>query len=216
MDSCIKPVGWAGFKYYDAYNPAANALYWQYLKNGLYVHGLDGWWIDSTEPDVVNAMTKESSEYELKKMGRNYLGSWARYLNAFSLAMTSDIYKYWRQETSARRAYILTRSTYAGQQRNAATTWSGDIGASWKYTVNQIPAGINHSMSGIPLLDFRHRCFCTWCLRWSIHAGEKRSGLFRSYMPGMFQLGAFSPIFRSHGRKLRARSGRWVSSLRRS
>ena len=78
-----KPVGWAGFKYYDAFNPAANKLYWQYLKKGLYSKGLDGWWIDSTEPDVVNALTKEATEYELKKMGSNYLGSWARYLNAY-------------------------------------------------------------------------------------------------------------------------------------
>ncbi|MEJ2545932.1 MAG: glycoside hydrolase family 31 protein, partial [Calditrichaceae bacterium] len=53
-----KPVGWAGFKYYDAYNPDANKLYWKYLKKGIYSKGLDGWWIDSTEPDVVNAMTK--------------------------------------------------------------------------------------------------------------------------------------------------------------
>ncbi len=88
-------------------------------------------------------MTKESSEYELKKMGTNHLGSWARYLNEFSLAMTDDIYKYWREETSDRRAFILTRSTYAGQQRNAATTWSGDIGASWDVYRRQIPAGIN-------------------------------------------------------------------------
>jgi alpha-D-xyloside xylohydrolase len=55
------PVGWGGFKYYDAYNPAANRLYWRYLKEGLYSKGLDGWWIDSTEPDVINANTNEYS-----------------------------------------------------------------------------------------------------------------------------------------------------------
>ena len=145
-----EPVGWAGFKYYDAYNPEANKLYWKYLKDGIYSKGLDGWWIDSTEPDVVNAMTKESSEYELKKMGSNYLGSSARYMNSFSLVMTNDLYKFWRETDSTRRACILTRSTYAGQQRNAATTWSGDIGASWEVYRNQISAGLNHSMSGIP------------------------------------------------------------------
>ncbi len=193
-----KPVGWAGFKYYDAYNPAANNLYWHYLKNGLYIHGLDGWWIDSTEPDVVNAMTKESSEYELKKMGRNYLGSWARYLNAFSLAMTDDIYKYWRQETSTRRAYILTRSTYAGQQRNAATTWSGDIGASWEIYRNQIPAGINHSMSGIPYWTFDIGAFVLGAYGGVFMHGGKDPA-YQELYTRMFQLGAFSPIFRSHG-----------------
>src|SRR4030043_190452 len=75
--------GWAGFKYYDAFNPAANQLYWEYLEKGLYSTGIDGWWIYSTEPGVVNALNKKSTEYEMKKLGRNALGSWARYLNVY-------------------------------------------------------------------------------------------------------------------------------------
>lgn len=193
-----KPVGWAGFKYYDAYNPAANRLYWKYLKDGIYSKGLDGWWIDSTEPDVVNAMTKESSEYELKKMGSNFLGSWARYLNTFSLVMTNDLYKYWRKETSDRRAYILTRSTYAGQQRNAATTWSGDIGASWKVYHDQIPAGINHSMSGIPYWTFDIGAFVLGAYKGVFMHGGKDPA-YQELYARMFQLSAFTPIFRSHG-----------------
>jgi len=193
-----KPVGWAGFKYYDAFNPEANKLYWKYLKSGLYSKGLDGWWIDSTEPDVVNAMTKESSEYELKKMGMNHLGSWARYLNAFSLAMTDDIYKNWRAETSDRRAYILTRSTFSGQQRNAATTWSGDIGASWEVYRNQISAGLNHCMSGIPYWTFDIGAFVLGAYEGVFMNGGKDPA-YKELYARMFQLGAFSPIFRSHG-----------------
>ena len=192
------PVGWAGFKYYDAFNPAANALYWQYLKRGLYSKGLDGWWIDSTEPDVVNALTKESTEYEMKKMGRNYLGTWARYLNAFSLVMTNDIYKYWRQETAARRAYILTRSTFAGQQRNAATTWSGDIGASWQVYKHQIAAGLNHCMSGIPYWTFDIGAFVIGAYD-GVFVNGGKDPAYQELYARMFQLGTFSPIFRSHG-----------------
>jgi alpha-D-xyloside xylohydrolase len=193
-----KPVGWAGFKYYDAFNPAANKLYWKYLKQGLYSKGLDGWWIDSTEPDVINALTKESTEYELKKMGSNYLGSWARYLNAFSLVMTNDIYKFWREETSDRRAYILTRSTYAGQQRNAATTWSGDIGANWDIYRRQISAGLNHSMSGIPYWTFDIGAFVIGAYGGVFYNGGKDPA-YQELYTRMFQLGTFSPIFRSHG-----------------
>jgi len=193
-----KPIGWAGFKYYDAFNPEANKLYWKYLKSGLYSKGLDGWWIDSTEPDVVNEMTKESSEYELKKMGMNHLGSWARYLNAFSLAMTDDIYKFWREETSERRAYILTRSTFAGQQRNAATTWSGDIGASWEVYRNQIAAGLNHCISGIPYWTFDIGAFVLGAYDGVFMKGGKDPA-YQELYTRMFQLGAFTPIFRSHG-----------------
>lgn len=192
------PVGWAGFKYYDAFNPAANQLYWKYLRSGLYTKGLDGWWIDSTEPDVVNAMTKESSIYELKKMGRNHLGSWARYLNAFSLAMTDDIYKNWRSETSDRRAYILTRSTFSGQQRNAATTWSGDIGASWNIYRKQISAGLNHCISGIPYWTFDIGAFVLGAYGGIFMNGGKDPA-YQELYTRMFQLGTFCPIFRSHG-----------------
>lgn len=193
-----KPVGWAGFKYYDAFNHEANKLYWHYLKNGIYSKGLDGWWIDSTEPDVVNALSKEATEYEMKKVGSNHLGSWARYLNAFSLAMTTDMYKFWREETSDRRAFILTRSTYAGQQRNAATTWSGDIGANWDIYRKQIAAGLNHSMSGIPYWTFDIGAFVLGAYEGVFNYGGKDPA-YQELYTRMFQLGVFTPIFRSHG-----------------
>jgi alpha-D-xyloside xylohydrolase len=194
----FKPSGWAGFKYYDAYNPAANALYWKYLKEGLYSKGLDGWWIDSTEPDLINALDKSATDYEMKKLGSNHIGSFGRYLNPFSLVMTDDIYKYWREETSDKRAYILTRSTFAGQQRNAATTWSGDIGASWEIYKNQISAGLNHSMSGIPYWTFDIGGFLLGSYEGDFIKGGKDPA-YQELYTRMFQLGAFSPIFRSHG-----------------
>lgn len=193
-----QPVGWAGFKYYDAFNPEANKLYWKYLRDGLYSKGLDGWWIDSTEPDVVNALTKESTAYEMKRVGRNHRASWARTLNAFSLVMTDDIHRFWREETSDRRAYILTRSTYAGQQRNAATTWSGDIGASWKIYRDQISAGTNHCMSGIPYWTFDIGAFVLGAYEGVFNRGGKDPA-YQEFYTRMFQLGAFTPIFRSHG-----------------
>jgi alpha-D-xyloside xylohydrolase len=191
-------IGWAGFKYYDAYKPGASDMYWDYLKKGIYSVGLDGWWIDSTEPDVVNALSKGSTEYELKKMGRNDLGSFARYLNPFSLVMTDALHKKWREETSDRRAYILTRSTYAGQQRNAATTWSGDIGANWDVYKHQIAAGVNHSMSGIPYWTFDIGAFVIGAYDGIFYNGGKDPA-YQELYARMFQLGVFTPIFRSHG-----------------
>jgi alpha-D-xyloside xylohydrolase len=191
-------VGWAGFKYFDTYNPAANELYCKFLNKGLYSKGLDGWWMDSTEPDVVCALTKESTNYELKKMGRNYLGSFARYMNPYSLVMTEAVYKNWRNLTSERRAYILTRSTFAGQQRNAATTWSGDIGANWNVYRNQISAGTNHCMSGIPYWTFDIGAFVLGAYDGAFNKGGKDPA-YQELYTRMFQLGTFSPIFRSHG-----------------
>jgi alpha-D-xyloside xylohydrolase len=192
------PIGWAGFKYYDPYKPGANELYWQYLKNGIFTKGLDGWWIDSTEPDVINALSKEATEYELKKMGSNHMGSFARYLNTFSLVMLDDIHRFWRDETDERRAYILTRSCFAGQQRNAATTWSGDIGASWEIYRDQISAGLNHCMAGIPYWTFDIGAFVLGSYGGVFNKGGSDPAYHELYTR-MFQFGAFCPIFRSHG-----------------
>jgi alpha-D-xyloside xylohydrolase len=192
------PVGWAGFKYYDAYNPAADKLYCKYLDKGLFTKGLDGWWIDSSEPDVVNATTKESEEYEQKKMGSNFLGSFARYMNPYSLVMTDAVYQNWRSLTSDRRAYILTRSGFAGQQRNASTTWSGDIGASWEIYRDQISAGVNFSMSGIPYWTFDIGGFVLGAYDGVFNNGGKDPA-YQELYTRMFQFGAFCPIFRSHG-----------------
>lgn len=191
-------VGWAGFKYYDVYNPAANELYWKYLKDGIYSKGLDGWWIDSTEPDVINALTKEATNYELKKMGSNHIGSFGRYLNSYSLVMIDAMHQYWRDETSDRRAFILTRSSFAGQQRDAATTWSGDIGASWEIYRNQISAGLNFCMAGIPYWTFDIGGFVIGSYGGVFNRGGSDPA-YQEFYTRMFQLGAFSPIFRSHG-----------------
>ena len=192
------PVGWAGFRYYDAYNPAANDLYWQYANKGLFSKGIDGWWMDSTEPDIVNALTKDAEEYEMKRVENNHLGSFARYLNPYSLLITESMYKNQRKETDQKRVYILTRSTFAGQQRAAATTWSGDIGANWDVYKKQIPAGINHSMAGIPYWTFDIGGFVLGSYGGVFSNGGKDPA-YQELYTRMFQFGAFCPIFRSHG-----------------
>jgi alpha-D-xyloside xylohydrolase len=193
-----RPVGWAGFKYYDAYNPAANDLYWNYAKKGLFANGIDAWWFDSTEPDVINALTKESSEYELKRMDNNFSGSFAKYLNPYSLRITEDFYKNLRKETDRQRVYILTRSTFAGQQRAAATTWSGDIGANWTVYKHQIPAGVNHCMSGIPYWTFDIGAFVIGSYE-GVFCNGGKDPAYQELYTRMFQFGTFCPIFRSHG-----------------
>ena len=192
------PVGWAGFRYFDAYNPAANDLYWKYASNGLFSKGVDAWWMDSTEPDIVNALTKESEEYEMKRVENNHLGSFARYLNPYSLVITEGVYQNQRKETDQKRVYILTRSTFAGQQRAAATTWSGDIGANWDVYRKQISAGINHSMAGIPYWTFDIGAYSLGC-QGGVFSNGGKDPAYQELYARMFQLGAFSPIFRSHG-----------------
>lgn len=197
-------IGWAGFKYYDAYNPKAVKLYYDYLKNGLAVDGWDGWWFDSTEPDITNALTKESTEYDLKTTGKNALGSFDRYLNTFSLVELTGLHEMMKNDALAQptekqqRQYILTRSAFAGQQRAAAVTWSGDIGAAWDIYQNQITAGINHCMSGVPYWTFDIGAFVL-CSYEGVFSNSKKDPAYQELYTRMFQFCTFCPIFRSHG-----------------
>jgi alpha-D-xyloside xylohydrolase len=191
-------VGWAGFKYFDVYNPAATDLYWKYANAGLFSKGVDAWWMDSTEPDMVNALTQEAQEYEMKRVQDNHLGTFARYLNSYPLLDTEAVYNNQRKETDRKRVYILTRSTFAGQQRAAATTWSGDIGASWDVYKRQIAAGVNHSMSGIPYWTFDIGAFSLGC-QGGVFMNGGKDPAYQEFYARMFQFGAFAPIFRAHG-----------------
>lgn len=46
--------------------------------------------------------------------------------------------------------FILTRSGFLGQQRYGANVWSGDVASTWESFRNQIPAGLNFSLCGMP------------------------------------------------------------------
>ena len=117
-------------------------------------------------------------------------GPGARVFNAYPLMTTSAVYQGQRAESSDKRVLILTRSAYAGQQRNAAITWSGDIHGKWDVFANQIPAGINFCLSGIPYWNTDIGGFFG-----SNPADPKYRELFTRW----FQFGAFCPMFRVHG-----------------
>ncbi len=177
---------------YDAYNPAARDLYWQWLNKNLFSIGVDVWWMDATEPEFVGD-TPEERAVEAKKLQDNHLGTWARYLNSFSLMSTKGVYENQRKTTEDKRMCILTRSAYAGQQRYGSITWSGDITAIWEVLRNQISAGLNFTYTGIPY--------------WTTDIGAFipgnplgcRDEAYREIYVRWYQFGAFCPVFRSHG-----------------
>ena len=132
----------SGVRVYDPYNPAARDIYWKYLKN-LLSYGIDGWWLDSSEPDHLDFKPSDLDE-------KTYLGSFRKVRNAFPLMTVGGIYKHQRAVDSSKRVFILTRSAFAGQQRYGANTWSGDVTSSWNALRNQISAGLNFSLTAIP------------------------------------------------------------------
>lgn len=186
---------WSGGKVYDAYNPEARNIYWNYINKGLFKIGIDAFWMDGTEPEFRCTDDRYITALSIKNAGKNYLGTNARYLNTYSLETTKGVYEHQRETTDKKRVFILTRSTFAGQQRYAAVTWSGDTFATWDALKTQIAAGINFSLSGLPYWTNDIGGFIT---SFNYPAGIKDDAYKELYVR-WFQFGAFCPIFRSHG-----------------
>lgn len=194
----LEPIGWGNFRYVDVYNPEAMKLYNEYVYRNVFPQGFDGWWHDSTEPDVTNSLTKEAHQYETEKLDNNYLGSYTRYCNPYVLVLLDSVYNKWTETDKKRRACILTRSAFPGLQRDGSITWSGDIGASWEIYQDQITAGINFCMSGLPYWSFDIGAFLIASYDGLFTYGAKDPA-YQELYTRMFQFAAFCPIFRSHG-----------------
>lgn len=189
---------WAGYKVFDAYNPAARDLFWQHLKKGLHDNGVDAWWMDATEPSFRDGFTQLKQEEKTKSAGKTYLGSFHRYLNTYSLEMLKDFHQRLRAVDNERRAFILTRSAFASQQRYATAVWSGDVSASWENMHKQLVAGLNLSMSGIPYWTSDTGGFFV-TERDAKYPDGLKSNDYKELYSRWFQFSAFTPIFRAHG-----------------
>lgn len=176
----------SGVRVYDPYNPAARDIYWKYLKV-VFALGLDAWWMDSSEPDHLDA---KPSDFDNK----TYLGSFRKVRNAFPLMTVGGVSTHQRSADSSKRVFILTRSAFAGQQRYGANTWTGDVTSSWKALRNQISAGLNFSLCAIPYWNADIGGFFLSHFRRKLEDPEYRELYVR-----WLEFGAFTPMMRSHG-----------------
>jgi len=181
----------SGVQPYDPYNPEARDIYWKYLQKGLFSLGIDGWWMDSSEPDHLDF---KPSDFDIK----TYLGSFRKVRNAFPLMTVGGVAEHQRKSSSDKRVFILTRSAFAGQQRYGANTWSGDVNSSWQSLRNQIPAGLNFSMSAIPYWNTDIGGFFASAYNRGWSEGAKNPSFQELYVRWL-QFGAFTPMMRSHG-----------------
>ena len=177
----VYPEGFG--RWYDAYSPKGREIYWKQIMQRLGTLGFDGWWLDGSEAELggewgqMNALTTAQ-------------GPGAEVYNAFPLWHTAAVHDGSRRDIPNKRAFVLTRSAYAGQQRNAAITWSGDTHGTWDVFRKQIPAGLNFSMSGIPYWSADIGAF---------FGGKPKDPKYAELFTRWYQFGVFNPMFRVHG-----------------
>jgi alpha-D-xyloside xylohydrolase len=169
---------------YDATNADARKFYWDQVNKSLFSIGLDAWWMDTTEPET------EGQEENILLGHKLAVGSGDRYVNDYPLLDTGAVYQGQRSASDKKRVFILSRSAFAGSQRNSVTAWSGDINSDWLSFRRQIPAGLNFALSGIP--------YWTTDIGGFVFGSPSDSG-FRELFVRWFQWGTFNPILRVHG-----------------
>ena len=190
----------SGVKVYDAFSPVARDIYWKYLRK-LYDYGTDAWWMDSTDPDC---FYPTESDYEHKVYG----GTWRSQRNAFPLETVRGVYEKQRAEYSltshsspltSKRVFIMTRSSYAGQQHYGSNMWSGDVNSSWDMLRKQVPAGLSFTLTGNPNFNTDIGGFFCGSYNTKGSGSAPKNPQFQELYVRWMQYGLFCPVFRSHG-----------------
>lgn len=181
----------SGVQVYDAYSSEARDIYWKHLTR-LHNFNLDGWWMDSTEPDHFQA-----SDADLDTP--TALGSWRRVRNAYPLLTVGGVYDHQRATDDSKRVFILTRSGYTGQQRYGCNVWTGDVTSSWDNLRRQVPALLNFTMTGNPNSNSDIGGFFCGAYNNAGPNSATKNPLFQELFVRWMQFGAFCPMMRSHG-----------------
>jgi len=185
---------WLGYvnTSYDVHNPAARKQFWQLLKTNLYSKKIDAWWMDASEPDIHSNMSIAKRKDIFYP---NAMGSAIKYFNSYPLLNSQAIYEGQRATNDNKRIFILTRSGFAGIQRYGSAIWSGDIGSTWDDMKNQISAGVNFSMSGVPYWTFDAGGFAVE----NRYVQGKDMDEWKELQARWYEFGSFLPLFRAHG-----------------
>lgn len=165
---------------FDTTNPKARNYLWNVVKKNYYEKGIRIFWLDEAEP--------EYSVYDFDNY-RYYRGSNLQFGNLYPVEYAKTFYEGMEQE-GQKNIVNLIRCAWAGSQKYGALVWSGDIASSYSSMRNQLVAGLNMGIAGIPWWTTDIGGF---------HGGNPNDEQFRELFVRWFQWGTFCPVMRLHG-----------------
>jgi alpha-D-xyloside xylohydrolase len=185
------------YSFYDTFNAPARKLFWDQVNRALFRRGVDAWWMDATEPDLVQP-SPPTLESTRRFIDRTAIGTASRVMSAYPLMNSKAVFDGQRGTAPDQRVFILTRSGFAGIQRYATVTWSGDITSTFQTLRKQITAGLGLSIAGDPY----------WTTDTGGYTMDRRLAQAKSgdaldewqeLNARWFQYSTFCPILRVHG-----------------
>ena len=166
--------------FYDATNPKARSYIWDKVKKNYVDNSIDLFWLDEAEPEF-STYDYESYHY--------YAGSVLQQGNIYPREYVRGFYEGETQDGKG-SSVKLVRCAWSGSQRYGALVWSGDIHSTYQDFKNQIVAGMQMGLAGIPWWTTDIGGF---------HGGDVNSKYFQELLIRWFQYGTFSPVMRMHG-----------------
>ncbi|MDR1419075.1 MAG: glycoside hydrolase family 31 protein [Treponema sp.] len=166
--------------YYDATNPQARSYVWEKAKQNYYDKGVKIFWLDEAEP--------EYSVYDFDNY-RYHLGPDIQVGNVYPLMYAKTFFD-GMKAAGQNNILNLLRCAWAGSQRYGALVWSGDIHSTFESLRNQLAAGLNMGIAGIPWWTTDIGGF---------FGGEVTDPHFHELLIRWFQWGCFCPVMRLHG-----------------
>ncbi len=166
--------------HFDATNPGAREYVWNKVKQNYYEKGIRVFWLDEAEP--------EYTAYDFDNY-RYHLGTDLQIGNLYPAEYARAFYEGMERE-GQKNIVNLLRCAWAGSQKYGALVWSGDIASSFESMRNQLAAGLNMGLAGIPWWTTDIGGF---------HGGNPDDPAFRELFVRWFEWGAFCPVMRLHG-----------------
>ena len=168
--------------YFDATNPGAQKFVWDKCKKNYYDLGIRCFWLDEAEP--------EYDCYEFDNY-RYFAGPALQCTNTYPVGYAKGFYE-GLKAAGEEDVMSLVRCAWAGSQKYGVLTWSGDIHSSFRAMREQLQAGLNMGVAGIPWWTSDIGGFL---------GGDIRDEAFRELLVRWFAWGCFCPVFRMHGER---------------
>ncbi|MBO4292186.1 MAG: glycoside hydrolase family 31 protein [Lachnospiraceae bacterium] len=164
----------------DPFNPETRKYVWEVCKKNYYDYGFDGFWLDNSEPDY--------GVYDFENY-RYYIGPALECSNLYP-QMYSRVFNDPMKELGDGTVVNLMRCAWAGSQRYGNVIWSGDVPSTFYSFKEQVIAGLNMGIAGIP-----------W---WTTDIGgfmtdDVNDPDFRQLLIRWYQFAVYSAVLRMHG-----------------
>ena len=194
----VGPV-WPGPAVFPEFTRASTRAWWGGLFAPLVHDGIAGIWNDMNEPAIFESATKTMPADVMHRIASDDFAprtaSHAEIHNVFGMLNTRATYDGLRAAAADERAFVMTRASYAGGQRYAAT-WTGDNSATWDHLKLAVSQTLSLGLSGF-----------SWV---GTDVGGFTGGPTPELLTRWFQYSAFLPIMRDHSQKGAPRAEPWV------